>query len=669
MSVRRISWLTLACAGLSTITLSACVSSAGIASRYPGGETPAPRLTQDAETLARHGDLLGAARAYDVAAATASADVAIEDRLRGAALANRAQAPELADAILDKIPGGSLSPAIAARYRLLRAQTALARNDPQRALRFLPPDNLATDPAIAEQQLLARSQAFTANREPAGLAQALVLRERYLKDPAALAQNRDLLWSGVEKLPVDSAALTRAKAFGPTVAGWLELAQLAQRSASLQDYDQWRKRHPNHPGEERLANLYFPTPRTTPAPAKSAVVASNGATPAITAPPPAPAPAALQATAPASPPVAPPPAAPVPQAENFSELRARGGDVALLLPQTAALLPASDAVRAGFNAGLNEPGTVRSYDSGAVPATEAYRQAIRDGNGVAVGPLLKEGVAQLAQSGGGTPILALNYLDAGARAPAGFYQFGLAPEDEARAAAEDAAARGLTRVLAMASANEWGNRVLSAFEQRFRELGGKIVEASRFTGEPQDWSDPVRKLLRYRPIEDKKKAAEERAKAAPGIDPQRRNDFDAIFLAARAGQARVLWPLFRYYHAERVPGYATAAIYDGNGDNDLAGLRFCDAPWVFDGDGHWSTLRAAALSGRSFDNARLYALGADAAMLTGLINGGQLHVGSKVSGATGALQVDGNGAVHRGLQCAQVSASGATLLGLPDAGR
>jgi uncharacterized protein len=682
MLARRNPWHAPALAGLFISALTACATSAGVATRFPGGTTPvsAPAVLTapvsgrptlaDAEAAVRRGDLLGAAALYQDAADDVPPSVATEYRLRAADLADAAAAPERADVILDQIAATALSPTQQTRYRLLRAGTALARHDPQRALRLLPNDDLSADPVAAERQLRIRGVALFGVGDAVGGTQALVLRERFLVTPRAIADNRELLWSELNSVPLTPATVNLAANNASPVRGWLELAQLAQRNAALQDYDAWRRRYPRHPGEERLAHLFFPA---APGPAaQSAAVAAPAAAPQ---PPLSSSTSGLPALPPSS---TATPAARVeipiagPASTPFNELAAHGRAAGLLLPQSGALLPAGDAVKAGYTsaAAAGNATDTRVYDSASGNVVDAYQNAVRDGAAFAIGPLLKEGVTQLAASGQAralsTPVLALNYLDSTAAVPAGFYQFGLAPEDEAKAAAEDAVARGLTRVLVLASANDWGNRVSMAFEQRLRELGGRVVEASRYSGEPANWADPVRKLLRFVAIDDKKKAAEARAKAQPGIDPQRRNDFDFVFIAARASQARVLWPLFRYFHADRVPVYATSAVFEGSGDSDLSGIRFCDAPWVFDGDGHWTVLRADAQNGRSFDNARLYALGSDAFTLADLIAKNQLHPGDNLSGATGTLRVDASGAIHRSLLCGQMTSAAPFLLAPPE---
>lgn len=620
------------------VLVSACTAPGGTVTRYPGSPAApplAPSGAGDADAAVARGDYSLAVVAYQQAANAAPTPAqAAELRLRAADAANHAGDPLQADSILDQIPATPLDPQQQARYRLLRAQTALARNDAPRALRLLPAGDPGGDPSLAERQLMVRARAAFRSGDAINGVSALVIRERYLVgNRPAITENRDVLWAGLTSAPVDAGTVARASGADAITRGWLELGMLVRRNAPLGDYQIWRERFPAHPGEERLALAMMP---------------GTGTEPPVSTPAPGPLPQ----------PAAAAPVGPAPVALN--------GATALLLPQSGALTSIAEAVRAGFSAAASHAGGVapRSYDAGSATVTDGVRQAVADGAGLVVGPLRKEDVLGLAMAGTPPlPVLALNYLDAGRSAPPGLYQFGLAPEDEARAAAEDAFARGLHSAIALAPNTEWGARVLGAFQQRFTELGGRVVDSGRYYGEPQLWSDPVRKLLRYTAVDDRKKLAEIREKAQPGVDPQRRNDFDVIFIGAKASQARILWPLFRFYRAERMPIYATSAVNEGSGDNDLAGIRFCDAPWLLDDTGVWSTLRADATNGRNRDSARLFALGADAYQLAQRIAQGGLHPGDELGGATGSLRVDGGGAVHRGLICAQTSVGPPVILG------
>lgn len=646
-----------AAVALSSVLFLIACSSTGtpIVSRYPGGSgagSPAPAtaapsgnaLVDQAEALLARGDAAAASRVFMAAAAAAppSSPQANDFRLRAAAAALAADDPVRADLLLDQIPApfgdqpGNAQ--LQGRYRLLRAQTALARNDPQRALRLLPQGDPGGDPQTAEQVLLVRAQALARSNDPVAAVASLVNRERYLSGIVSLNQNRDLLWNLLQGATLDTATINRALAATPITRGWVELASLARRQASPGDFDGWRKRYPRHPGEERLAAL-FVQPATAGGHGDAGWVpgADSSTLPMAGQSDP------MQAAAPA----------------------AGAGSVALLLPQTGALASLADALRAGYEHAARAAGepAPRLYDTGS------YAQAVADGAGVVVGPLLKEALTTVAASPSvPVPVLGLNYLDGTRSVPAGLFQFGLAPEDEARAAAEDAYARGLTRALTMVPATDQGNRVQAAFAARFRELGGTVVDSGRYSGEPQAWSDPVKRLLRYVAINDKKAAAEARAKAGPDIDPQRRNDFDFVFINGRASQARVLWPLFRYYHADRTPVYATAAVNESAGDGDLAGIRFCDAPWLIDAGGPLQALNAEALNGRSREAARFFAFGADAQVLASRMAHNALHAGDLVNGATGALGVETGGAIRRRLVCARMTNGGdPVLMPPPDA--
>lgn len=620
--------------------LTACSSSAPpIVNRYPGnyGVPPAAPPVPDegtvaeAETALARGDASAAARMYQAAAAGATVEQAADYRLRAAAASLAARDPVRADQILDQIPAQTSDSRLQTRYRLLRAQSALMRNDSARALRLLPVGDPGGDPQLAERQLLVRAQAQARGNDPLAMTQSLVLRERYLNGIVSLNGNRETLWNLLQGATLDAATMGRAASLPPVSRGWLELAALHRRRATLGEFDAWRKRYPNHPGEERLASLYAPPPPLKLSPTLTQNQAVEPGSP--------------YATTYAEPVLAQPPGAPL----------SRGQSAALLLPQSGPQAAFAEALRAGYASAA----AAAAAPEARVYEPSAYAQAVADGAGLVVGPLLKEHLITLAQSPSlAVPVLGLNYLDGNRSGPPGLYQFGLAPEDEARAAAEDAVSRGLLRALSMTPASDSGNRVQFAFETRLRELGGQVVESGRYYGEPQAWSDPVRKLLRYVAIDDKKKAAEARAKAGPGVDPQRRNDFDFVFIAGRASQARVLWPLFRYYHADRSPVYATAAVNEGRGDGDLAGIRFCDAPWLLEGSGPLQPLRDTALNGRNRDAARFYAFGADAWLLASRIAQNALRPGDLIPGATGVLGVEASGAIRRKLVCARMTNGG-----------
>jgi len=344
------------------------------------------------------------------------------------------------------------------------------------------------------------------------------------------------------------------------------------------------------------------------------------------------------------------------------------GGTALLLPLAGNLAAPAEAVRDGFLAAHlrnGARGRLRIYDVGGSSSDntlEAYRVALADGAAVVVGPLRRESVAAMAQQGTpAVPVLALNYLDETQLAPPRFYQFGLAPEDEARSAAEHAAGQGLRRALALVPQADWGERAYNAFRQRFQALGGEVIETARYLPGQKEYSAVVRTLLRAQPPSDEK--------LPPGAEapPMRRQDADMVFLVARPMEGRLIAPMLRFYYAGDLPTYATALVYDGRPDGDTAGLRFCDMPWVLSGGSNLAERAEAAELASQKRYPRLFAFGYDAQALAALMrpgaNGSMLHM----PGMTGMLSVGGQGAVRRGLQCAQIQEGGVQLLETPAA--
>jgi hypothetical protein len=345
-----------------------------------------------------------------------------------------------------------------------------------------------------------------------------------------------------------------------------------------------------------------------------------------------------------------------------------GTRLALLLPLHGAYVAAAEMVREGFMAALYSQAaprpTVRIYDTGANGENLLYamQQARQEGAGFLIGPLQKDVVAALAAQGApAVPVLALNYLDSTQFPPGHFFQLGLAPEDEARAAAEQAIAAGLRRAAALAPQNEWGDRVLNAFSRRLLELGGELASAQRYTLSGRDQSEPIRALMGLPESQERQRALSASLGVKLEFDPRRRDDLDFVFVAARAEQGRLLVPQLRFHRLGSLPVYATAQVFDnGTGDADVNGLRYCDMPLMLDLSGRYAALRsqlAEILPGKSRDQQRLFALGYDAYQLLSFLRAGPLPPGGGYPAASGDLSMNPAGAITRGLQCTELSAA------------
>ena len=352
--------------------------------------------------------------------------------------------------------------------------------------------------------------------------------------------------------------------------------------------------------------------------------------------------------------------------------------VALLLPLTGPQRQAAIAIQDGFLAahlgrwedgGRGRP-ALHIYDTGQRGAREAYEAARDDGAGFIVGPLLKPELEVMLESAGSTPTLALNTLESGQTA-ANFYQFALAPEDEASQVARYAVASGALNAVALVPRNGWGNRLLDSFRTQLETLGGQLLQIRTYDPADQDFSAAITTVLNI----DKSDRRRQQLGADLGIplefESRRRQDVDAIFVAANAGAARLLAPQLRFWFADDIPTYATSAIYESSRQNgDLNGLLFADTPWVLENDAAppalAGTLQRYWPQRTSAQWTRFYGFGFDAYQLMF-----ELHERPNTLSAfpalSGELSLDEGGRIRRGLPMAQFRDGVPVAIG-PEAG-
>jgi len=552
------------------------------------------------------------------------------DSVLGAAEADLAGGhPEDARRWLSGLPPEQLDPAQRLRAQLLQAEILLAEDRPVEALQALP----LTTELRAQPQLAPRAEADRANvlfrlGDAVGATRTLVAREKLLTDPAQVAANRAALWEGLRTTDLEATMSTRLMKADAVTKGWIEFATI-RRSVWFDPRDmqarlaQWRAEYPGHPAEQHAQDV------ATPADAARKAVRS----------------------------------------------------VALLLPLSGRNSAGAEAVRDGFLAAWygargvqSVTPTIEVYDSGATPDALmlAYRRALDAGAEFVVGPLTREDTTVLANSGRlAVPVLALNYLDPGKQSPFNLFQWGLAPEDEARQAAERAIADRQGRAVALVPEGDWGDRVLRAYKERFEALGGQVIESATYNPAERDFSDPIRQLLALNASEERHRALTNVIGVQSQFQPRRRDDVDVVFIAARPEQARLLGPQLRFHRTGELPIYATAQVFDGDPPvADLNGLRFCDMPWMMAADGAAAQLRGrmkALFPARPKEYTRLLALGHDAYLLVQLIESGALQPGTYFPSISGTLSLRNDGVITRGLTCAEIRNGALKTLDLPQA--
>ena len=482
---------------------------------------------------------------------------------------------------------------------LVAAELAYADNDGARAIREL--DQIAVPTAADQAQnywwIRGRSAFITGH--PVEGVRALVERERWLSDPAALRANRAELFARIRTAAERGQALKPPPKSDPIVAGWLDLGPVAaalvrdpmRASAAVAN---WKRLYPQHPANDSVLTV-----------------------------------ASTQIAA----------------ATEFPD------QIALLLPLSGRAEAVGVAVRDGFIAAYLEQDAaarprLKIYDVAAESVAGAYRQAVSEGAAFIVGPLTKEDVAAVVPLSGRTPVLTLNFLSDTVSTPGNFYQFALSPEDEARGVARRAVADGRLNGVVMVPANEWGNRVSAAFADELSHLGGAVLTTQRFETSQVDFSDGIKQAFQVH--------------AVKGEPATHRTDAAFVFVAAGSpGTARQILPQLKFHFVGDVPVYSTSDSFepDPAANSDLDGMLFPDMPWLVADDPVTAQIRdavRAAWPARTTRRDRLYAFGFDAYRLVPALRSRSLAGTNEIAGVTGKLHLDEHNRIHRDLDWAQI---------------
>ncbi len=205
------------------------------------------------------------------------------------------------------------------------------------------------------------------------------------------------------------------------------------------------------------------------------------------------------------------------------------------------------------------------------------------------------------------------------RSCSSFYQFALAPEDEARTIAAAAIASGAKTAVAFVPSNQRGYEIRDSFRVAFEEAGGEFLDWYGYEPALQDFSQPTAALLNV----TRSRERHQRLAANLGVPVQfpearHREDVDMIFVVAFDSQpGRLLASQLRFYGAGDIPVYATATIFDTartTRDNDLNGFIFADTPALLSPDNDASTARGEVQTywPQRMSQLRVYGMGADA---------------------------------------------------------
>ena len=304
--------------------------------------------------------------------------------------------------------------------------------------------------------------------------------------------------------------------------------------------------------------------------------------------------------------------------------------MAVLLPLSGTLAtaaaPVRDGLLAGYSGEYRRRPQVDFIDTRGTPAgaIAAYDKAVAGGADFVVGPLGRDEVdALFGRAQLQVLLLALNRGKD--TPPAGSAGFSLAPEVDGIMAAEYLLARERGKVLVIGSNDDNGRRATAAFGERFAERGGKVVASLTVGDAPGDIGARLRQA----------------------------GTVDAVFLAVKGAQARVLAPQLALAGIGGATRVGTSQLVSGTGkaDEDMAldGIAFPSEAWAVRGAPGLPAAAelAATLPTARGAAARLFAFGFDAWKISAYLEKLANSTQGGLAGATGTLHLDGFGNVLR----------------------
>lgn len=376
-----------------------------------------------------------------------------------------------------------------------------------------------------------------------------------------------------------------------------------------------------------------------------------------------------------APPSRGPGAAPVRDARPTE--RAGPPQVAVVLPESGQHLAAATALRDGIMAAYYarpaaERPELRFYPApaDAFGTVAVLQEAAQAGATVAIGPLDKAAVAEVAASPSlPLPVLALNQADSGARAP-NLYQFSLAPEDEAEQAAERAWADGHRSAAIITPTGAWGDRVHASFRARWQALGGQVTAHEQYDAAPNDIGTAVANALGRDAGRQRHDELEQilgrRLEYAPGASAEA----PCVFVAGTAPKVRDLRRELAQRAGAGIAVYGTSSAWTGDAspetESGLVPIRVPDMPWLVADESQGplgrATLAAAVPASAQSPLRRLYPMGMDSLDLLPHLE--RLRTpGQSFDGQTGNLTLDSQRRLHRRLVWIELGGRGMRVLG------
>jgi len=208
------------------------------------------------------------------------------------------------------------------------------------------------------------------------------------------------------------------------------------------------------------------------------------------------------------------------------------------------------AFEAGDDRFLIIPKDTRGTPDGAAAAARA---ALADGAEIILGPLFSETVAAVAPiaRAAGAPLIA--FSSDVQSAGDGVYLLSFPPELEIVRVTDYAMLQGKERFALLAPANDYGQRVSTAFTRELATRGGVLVHEERYEQDPDKMLAPAKRLAAYsREIipPELRHRYDPNKPGASGAAQGDEQGFQAVLMPEQGTLLRALAPLLPYYNVD-----------------------------------------------------------------------------------------------------------------------
>lgn len=518
-----------------------------------------------------------------------------------------------AELLIRRLSKQTLSDAQQAEWQLARAQLSFNQQQYQAVLSRLSfPTDWRLDPRqwqkyyqLRADSLLALDRAFDANRELVGLYEHSTSQQQSI-----IAQQ---IWQNFDEYSSATITTLTTASDEEILDGWLQLAIYVKTLGSdlpqlKNTLEQWLKENASHP-----AARY--TPQTI-----SDILALDLVKPTHTA---------------------------------------------LLLPLSGRFAKQAELIRDGFiMAMMNDPqrdpnATLTILDTNtesleSVDATLAEKQV-----DFVVGPLVKSDIEKLQtfqkKRGQAIPTLALNIPDKIEPSSTTCY-LTLSPEQEVAQAAKYLFSQGYRYPLILAPQGSYGDRVVEAFNQEWRQYSTNKVAVNLF-GDKRQLQRNINNVFGLQASQQNIAQMNSLLGISLESQPRSRRDIDAVYIAAGIADLTLIKP---FIEVAINPDTRPPKLFSNSNSNsggrqfeDLSGITYSDIPLLIEPNNPIATQAAELWPRTSNADRRLQALGMDAYQLMLELPQMKAVKGYTISGQTGVLGIDQNCIVQREISWAE----------------